>query len=52
MLGFKRFGNAATVITGIELAQKLLNGQVQNPPARQALGMSTTCGWRCWSPKR
>lgn len=27
MLGFKRFGNAATVITGIELAQKLRKGQ-------------------------
>jgi transposase-like protein len=27
MLGFKRFGNAAIVITGIELAQKLRKGQ-------------------------
>jgi IS6 family transposase len=27
MLGFKRFGNAAVVITGIELAQKLRKGQ-------------------------
>lgn len=27
MLGFKRFGNAATVITGIELARKLRKGQ-------------------------
>jgi IS6 family transposase len=27
MLGFKRFGNAAVIITGIELAQKLRKGQ-------------------------
>jgi hypothetical protein len=27
MLGFKRFANAAIVITGIELAQKLRKGQ-------------------------
>jgi len=54
MLGFKRFGNAAVVITGIELAQTLRKGQinVQRLCPSEPWGMSTTCGWRCWRRKR
>jgi transposase-like protein len=55
MLGFKRFDNAAGTISGIELAEKIKKGSVQNRQVRELQGEhvgTVGCGARRLTPSR
>lgn len=46
MLGFKRFGNAAVTISGIELAQQIRKGQFDTVKLMCGVGVRTPQVWQ------